>query len=234
MREKCVRHWPTTQNIRKCLLSIHIQIWVLLTLIQYFIAELSSCQVFRCSPSHHVDQETCTEIRKRSISSARLGASKPPHFHKTEESHVLIAWPPNSRLRTSPTHLPSLMVALSLDYHVIWLGEASWWSNALHTRSIHLKHWIFLSQASSRSRRFHEFFFVHAGTIKIFSIQHSFSCASSHICDFAWYFPVTKITEIHSYRPIWMKMSLVNRQRSAWVIKQNKRCVVVSKSVSVS
>jgi len=143
MHEKCARHWPTTQNIRKCLLSIHIQIWVLLTLIQYFIAELSSCQVFRCSPSHHVDQETCTERRKRSISSPRLGASKPPHFHKTEESHVLIAWPPNSRLRTSPTHLPSLMVALSLDYHVIWLGEASWWSNALHTRSIHLKHWIF-------------------------------------------------------------------------------------------
>ena len=143
MHEKCVRRWPTTQNIRKCLLSIHIQIWVLLTLIQYFIAELSSCQVFRCSPSHHVDQETCTERRKRSISSPRLGASKPPHFHKTEESHVLIAWPLNSRLRTSPTHLPSLMVVLSLNYHVIWLGEASWWSNALHTRSIHLKHWIF-------------------------------------------------------------------------------------------
>lgn len=33
-----------------------------------------------------------------------LGASKPPHFHKTPESHVSIAWSPNLRL-----HLPSLM-----------------------------------------------------------------------------------------------------------------------------
>jgi len=111
--EKCVIHRPTTQS-----------------------CPVISCYRTRCSSSHHVAQETCTEGRKLSISWPRhlRGFQTTPSSQASRKSCVNRLT--NLRTRTSPTRLPSPMAdgctILKWYNHVIWLGEASWRSNALH------------------------------------------------------------------------------------------------------